>query len=169
MSILTYRNIIPQVAKNCFIAPGAMVIGQVDLKEGSSIWHNAVLRGDINKITIGKNSNIQDNSVVHGDSDYPVKVGDNVSVGHSAVIHGCTIGNNVLIGMNATVLNGAEIGEGSIIGANALVPQGKKIPPNSMVLGVPGKIVKTVSAEEVNNLIEHAAYYRKLWEENYIS
>ena len=167
MSILLFKDILPKVNDNTFIAPGALVIGHVIMEEGSSVWHNAVLRGDVNSIYVGKNSNIQDCSVVHSETNYKTTIGNNVTIGHSAVIHGCTIEDNVLIGMNATVLNGAVIGEGSIVGANALIPQGKVIPANSLVVGVPGKVIKTVSNEEVEDLIKHANNYRQLWQQNY--
>ena len=167
MSILLYKDILPKINDNTFIAPGATVIGRVVIEDGSSVWHNAVLRGDVDDIYVGKNSNIQDCSVVHSETNFKTTIGDNVTIGHSAVIHGCTIKNNVLIGMNATVLNGAVIGEGSIVGANALIPQGKVIPPNSLVVGVPGKVIKTVSKEEVEDLIKHAHKYRELWQQNY--
>jgi carbonic anhydrase/acetyltransferase-like protein (isoleucine patch superfamily) len=167
MNICTFKNIIPNIDKDTYLAPGSQIIGMVTIGKGSSVWHNAVLRGDMNSITIGENTNIQDNSVVHVDSDHPTVLGDNVTVGHGAIVHGCKIGNNVLIGMNATVLDGAEIGDGSIIGANALVSQGKIFPPKSLILGVPAKAVKELSDEEVEGLKAHAEKYKKLWQENY--
>lgn len=167
MTLLMFQNILPNIAENTFIAPGAIIIGKVSIDAGSSVWHNAVIRGDMNKIEIGKNTNIQDNSVIHVCSDYPTIIGDNVTIGHGAIVHGCTIGNNVLIGMNATILDGAIIKDGSIIGANALVSQGKTFPKESLILGVPAKVVKKVSKEELENLPKHALEYRKLWEESY--
>lgn len=167
MNIWTIKKGTPQIATHSFIAPGAQIIGEVIIGSGTSVWHNAVIRGDMAGIRIGKNSNIQDNSVVHVASGFPTIIGDYVTVGHGAIIHGCIIGDKVLVGMNATILDGAEIGDGCIIGANALVPQGKKIPPNSMVLGVPGKVAKTLSADDVAGLEAHALKYRSIWEELY--
>lgn len=167
MSLSTFRNVLPNIQKDTFIAPGSQIIGKVTIGSGSSVWHNAVIRGDMNNIIIGNNSNIQDNAVVHVDSDHPTKIGDNVTIGHGAIIHGCKIGNNVLIGMNATILDGAEIQDGSIVGANALVSQGKIYPEGSLILGIPAKSVKELSDSEINHLEEHALKYKKLWEENY--
>jgi carbonic anhydrase/acetyltransferase-like protein (isoleucine patch superfamily) len=144
------------------IAKNAVVIGDVELGENVNIWYGAVLRADINKIKIDDDSNVQDNCTVHCSKDYPVFIGKGVSVGHGAVIHGCTIEDNVLVGMNSTVLNGAKIGKNSIIGANALVSQNKEIPPNSMVLGVPGKVVRTLTDEEINSIKENAKNYLEL-------
>lgn len=167
MNIWSIKKGTPQIAEHSFIAPGAQIIGEVCLGTGSSVWHNAVIRGDMAAISIGENSNVQDNSVVHVATGFPTVVGNYVTIGHGAIIHGCRIGDRVLIGMNATILDGAEIGDGCVIGANALVPQGKKIPPNSMVLGVPGKIVKTISETDVAGLEAHALRYRKIWEDLY--
>ena len=150
----------PSLGRDVFIAKGAVVIGDVTLGDQSSIWYNAVLRGDIERIVIGRGTNIQDNAVVHLADDIPCLIGDYVTVGHSAVVHACTILNECLIGMGATVLDGAEIGEQCIIGAQSLVPPGKQIPPGSVVMGVPGKVVKTLTPEERAGL--------KLWAEKYI-
>ena len=144
------------------ICPGAQVIGKVELGEDVSIWHGAVLRGDIDSITIGNNSNVQDNCVVHCTKGFPVKIGDNVSVGHGAVVHGCTLEDNVLIGMNATVLNGAHIGKNSIVGAGAVVSEGKEFPENSLILGVPAKLIKELSPEQVQMIQNNADNYVRL-------
>ena len=144
------------------ICPGAQVIGNVELGEDVSIWHGAVLRGDTDSITIGNNSNVQDNCVVHCTKGFPVEIGDNVSVGHGAVVHGCKLDDNVLIGMNATVLNGAHIGKNSIVGAGAVVSEGKKFPENSLILGVPAKLIKEVSPEQVEMIQHNADNYVKL-------
>ena len=144
------------------ICPGAQVIGKVELGEDVSIWHGAVLRGDTDSITIGNNSNVQDNCVVHCTKGFPVKIGDNVSVGHGAVVHGCTLEDNVLIGMNATVLNGAHIGKNSIVGAGAVVSEGKEFPENSLILGVPAKLVKELSSEQVQMIQNNADNYVRL-------
>ena len=138
----------PTLGAGVYIARGAIVIGDVTLGEQSSVWYNAVLRGDINRIVVGHHTNIQDNSVVHLADEYPCIIGDWVTVGHSAIVHACTVGNECLIGMGATILDGAEIGEHCIIGANSLVTQFTKIPAGSMVLGSPAKIVRTLTPEE---------------------
>ncbi len=144
------------------ICPGAQVIGDVELGEDVSIWHGAVLRGDTDSITIGDNSNVQDNCVVHCTKGFPVEIGKNVSVGHGAVVHGCKLEDNVLVGMNATVLNGARIGKNSIIGAGAVVSEGKKFPEGSLILGVPAKAIKQVSEEQINLIQNNADNYVKL-------
>ena len=144
------------------ICPGAQVIGDVELGEDVSIWHGAVLRGDTDSITIGDNSNVQDNCVVHCTKGFPVEIGKNVSVGHGAVVHGCKLEDNVLVGMNATVLNGARIGKNSIIGAGAVVSEGKEFPESSLILGVPAKAIKQVSEEQINLIQNNADNYVKL-------
>ncbi len=148
-------------AGEAFIAPSADVIGKVEVGRKVSIWFGAVLRGDYEFIRIGNGTNIQDNSVVHTDWGCPTTVGENVVVGHKVILHGCTIGNRVLVGMGAIVMNGAEVGDECIIGAGAVVPEGKKIPPRSLVLGVPGKVVKEVSDEQVADIIRNAEDYQK--------
>ncbi|MBQ8017989.1 MAG: gamma carbonic anhydrase family protein [Methanobrevibacter sp.] len=144
------------------ICPGAQVIGDVELGENVSIWHGAVLRGDTDSITIGDNSNVQDNCVVHCTKDFPVEIGKNVSVGHGAVVHGCKLDDNVLIGMNATVLNGAHISKNSIVGAGAVVSEGKEFPEGSLILGVPAKAVKEVTPEQIEMIQNNAENYVKL-------
>ncbi|CBL45819.1 Transferase hexapeptide repeat [gamma proteobacterium HdN1] len=131
--------------ENHFIAENATVIGSVILENNTSIWFNVVIRGDNDPIHIGEGTNIQDGSVLHTDAGIPMNIGKNVTVGHKVMLHGCEIGDNTLIGINAVVLNRAKIGKNCIIGANALIPEGKEIPDNSMVLGSPGKVVKTLS------------------------
>ncbi|MCS3901919.1 gamma carbonic anhydrase family protein [Methanococcus voltae] len=147
------------------IAKNATIIGKVIFEEDVNIWYGAVIRADMNTITIKKNSNVQDNCVVHCSKDYPTTIGEGVSVGHCAVIHGCTIGNNVLVGMNATVLNGAKIGDNCIIGANALVPQNKEIPANSLVMGVPAKVIRELTDEEVFSIKKNAEQYFEISKE----
>ena len=144
------------------ICPGAQVIGDVELGEDVSIWHGAVLRGDTDSITIGDNSNVQDNCVVHCTKGFPVEIGKNVSVGYGAVVHGCKLEDNVLVGMNATVLNGARIGKNSIIGAGAVVSEGKEFPEGSLILGVPAKAIKQVSEEQIKLIQNNADNYVKL-------
>ena len=150
----------PTIHPTAFVAPSADVMGDVTLEEESSVWYQTVLRGDINRIHIGPRSNIQDGTVVHLADDYPVIVGELVTVGHQAMIHACTIGDEVLIGMGAIILDGAEIGARSIIGAGALVTGGTKIPPGSLVLGSPGKVVKTLDLEAQKKI--------RTWAEKYV-
>ena len=155
-----YLNTDPKIDPSVYIAEGATVIGAVDLKRDVSIWHSAVLRGDINSITIDEGSNIQDGSVVHLADDFGVSIGKYVTVGHSAVIHACTIHDECLIGMNATILDGAIIGKQSIVGANALVTKGSQIPEGSLVLGSPAKVVRPLTEEERLSI--------KPWAEKYV-
>lgn len=150
----------PALGSGVYIAKGAVVIGDVTLGDDSSVWYNAVLRGDINRIVIGHHTNIQDNSVVHLADEFPCLIGNWVTVGHNAIVHACTVGNECLIGMGATILDGADIGDQCIIGANALITQFTKIPPGSMVLGSPAKVVRTLTFEE-RQLI-------KPWAEKYV-
>ncbi|MDF2447140.1 MAG: gamma carbonic anhydrase family protein [Moraxellaceae bacterium] len=142
-----------------FIAASASVIGSVVLEHNASIWFNAVVRGDCDLITIGENSNVQDGSVLHADVGVPLTIGRNVTVGHKVMLHGCSIGDNSLIGINAVVLNGARIGRYCIIGANALVPEGREIPDFSVVMGSPGKVVKEVSEAQKAMLEMSALHY----------
>lgn len=155
----------PKIAKSTFVDKTAVIIGDVTIKEDCGVWPHAVIRGDLNYITIDSGSNIQDNVVVHVSAKNHTVIGKNVSIGHGAVIHGVTIADNCLIGMNATVLDGCEIGEGSLIGANALVLEGSKIPPKSLVLGVPGKIIKQ-SDELLSRILRNAETYRRLAKEH---
>ena len=142
-----------------FIAESAMVIGNVLLRTNASVWFNAVIRGDNELITIGENSNVQDGSVLHTDPGSPIVIGSHVTIGHKVMLHGCTIGDNSLIGINAVVLNGAKIGRNCLIGANALITEGKEIPDNSMVLGAPGKVVRELSAEQIEGSRRAALHY----------
>jgi len=143
----------PIIDQTVFIADGAKIFGNVEIAAGASIWFNAVIRGDEGKITIGANTNIQDNCVLHSDDGAPVEIGENITVGHGAVIRGCRIGNNTMIGMNATLMSGTVIGENSIIGANTFIPYNKVIPHHSIVAGVPGRIIGSVigDAEKANS------------------
>ena len=144
-----------------WIADSASVIGSVVLEHEASIWFNAVLRGDNDLITIGAGSNIQDGSVLHTDPGAPLTIGQGVTVGHKVMLHGCTIGDNSLIGINAVVLNGARIGENCLIGANALIPEGKEIPAGSLVMGSPGKVVRELDERAIKGLTMSAAGYVK--------
>lgn len=146
---------------NYYIAPGARVIGNVVLAEEVGIWFNAVLRGDNEAIVIGPGSNVQDGCVCHTDPGFPLTVGANVTVGHSAVLHGCTIGDGTLIGMGAVVLNGARIGKGCLVGANALVTEGKQIPDYSMVVGQPAKVIRPIDGALAAELIRAADVYKR--------
>lgn len=144
MPIITFRGKTPRIGKNVFIADGAMLIGDVTVGDNSSIWYNAVLRGDIGAIIIGQNCNVQDNCTIHVESDSPAILEDNVTLGHAAIVHGAHIKQWALVGMQAIVLTGATVGEDWVIGAGALVSENKVIPPLSLVLGTPGKVVKQV-------------------------
>src|SRR5256714_7279009 len=149
----------PTIHSSAWVVPGATVIGDVVLEEESSVWYGAVLRGDINRIVIGPRSNIQDNAVVHVDTDYPTTMGELVTVGHTAIVHACKIDNEVLIGMGAVILDDVEVGARSIIGANALVTMGTKIPPGSLVLGSPAKIRRQLTLEEQTDIARWAWSY----------
>jgi carbonic anhydrase/acetyltransferase-like protein (isoleucine patch superfamily) len=158
----------PTIGKGVYIARGAAVLGDVTLGDYSSVWYNAVVRGDINRIVVGHHSNIQDNAVVHLADDFPCLIGNFVTIGHTAIVHACTVGDEVLVGMGAVILDGAVIGEQSIVGAKALVTQGTKIPPGSMVLGAPAKVVRALTVEEraglkhwADKYVENAAYCLK--------
>ncbi len=161
-----FEGISPDINEKTFIADGAKVIGKVTMKEFSSLWLNAVVRGDVSHIEIGRYTNIQDNSVVHVADDYPTIIGDYVTVGHNAIIHGCTIEEHCLIGMGAIILNGAVVGKGSIIAAGAVVKEKQIIPPHSLVVGVPGKVVKFVP-EEWDSIHSQAVKYKTLWSQRY--
>jgi carbonic anhydrase/acetyltransferase-like protein (isoleucine patch superfamily) len=149
----------PEVDASAYVASGAVLLGAVRLAKDSSVWHNAVLRGDINTIRIGEGSNIQDGTIVHLADDYGVNIGRYVTVGHAAMIHACTIGDECLIGMQATVLDGAVVGAQSIVGAGALVTKGTQIPEGSLVLGSPAKVVRTLTSEERSGLKSMAEKY----------
>ena len=152
----------PTVHPSVFVAPGAVVLGDVTLGEESSVWFASVLRGDINSIVIGPRSNIQDGSVVHVDRDFPTTIGEWVTVGHRAIVHGCAVADEVLVGMGATLLDGVEVGARSIIGANALVTQHTKIPPGSLVLGAPAKIRRALDLNEQGGIRKWAERYVEL-------
>ncbi len=142
-----------------FIAETAVVIGQVVMKHESSVWWGAVLRGDYDTITIGERSNVQDNCIIHMDEGFPVTIGRQVTIGHKAVLHGCTIGSNVLVGINSVIMNGAVIGDDCLIGSNALITEGREIPPRSLVLGSPGKVVRELSDDEVADVTDFSDRY----------
>ena len=142
-----------------WVAPNASVIGRVILGEDASIWFGATLRGDNEPMRIGARSNIQDGAVLHSDAGFPLTVGEDCTVGHAAILHGCTIGDGSLIGMGATVLNGARIGKGSLVGANALVTEGKVFPDHSLIVGSPARVARTLEPQDVERLLQSAAHY----------
>lgn len=151
-----------KISQSAMLLKGAVVNGDVEIGDNCSVWFNAVIRGDVSPIKIGKCSNIQDCCVLHTDIDYPLVIGDNVTVGHSAILHGCTVDDNVIIGMGAIVLNGAKIGKNCIIGAGSLVTQDKIIPEGSVVMGSPGAVIRKVTEEEKNHILENACAYVEL-------
>jgi carbonic anhydrase/acetyltransferase-like protein (isoleucine patch superfamily) len=151
----------PVLGKNVYIARGAVVLGDVTLGDGASVWYNAVVRGDINRIVVGAGSNIQDNAVLHLADDFPCVVGNYVTIGHSAIIHACSIGDECLIGMGAVILDGAQLGAQCLVGAKALITQHSKIPAGSLVLGAPAKIIRPLTPKERGGL--------KYWAEKYVA
>ena len=160
--ILNFEGKKPVIDEKAFIAENATIIGDVNIGEYASIWYNVVLRGDIAPIIIGNNTSIQDSSVIHCDVGVSTIIGDYVTIGHNVMLHACNIGKASLIGIGAIILDGAEVGEGAIVGAGALVPPNTKIPPYTMVLGIPAKIVRELSKEEIDNLKKHALDYVEL-------
>jgi len=157
-----FNNFEPRIGENCFIAPGSAVIGDVVIGENASIWHNAVIRGDMARITIGRNTNIQDCSVVHCSIGIETLIGDNVTVGHGAIIHSCEIGNNCLIGMGAVILDGAKIGSNCLIGAGAVITPNTVIPDGQLVVGSPGKVKRQLSEQEIEGMHTNAQHYLEL-------
>ncbi len=157
--IVKFLDFVPNIHDSCYVSETAQIIGRVTLKENANIWFGSVLRGDGSHIEVGKNTNIQDNSVVHINRGMPTIIGDNCTIGHSAIVHACTLGNNVLIGMGAIVLDGAIIEDNVIVGAGALVPPGKTIPKNSLVVGSPCKVLRELTDEEIKGLEESAKHY----------
>lgn len=165
MTVYSLDGITPELPpeNEYWIAPTAVVVGKVKLERNAGVWFGAVLRGDNELILIGEGSNIQDGCVLHTDMGAPLSVGRNCTVGHKAILHGCSIGDNTLIGMGATILNHAKIGRNCLIGANALIAEGKVIPDNSLVMGAPGKVVREVSDEMAERLKQSAKNYVKTW------
>ena len=158
----TKKILKPTVHASVFVAEGARIFGEVEIGEGSSVWFNAVIRGDEGGIIIGKHTNIQENAVVHTDLGTGTLIGDEVTIGHGAIIRGCKIGRGVMIGMNATVMSHAEIGEDSIVGANAVIPYRAKFPPRSVILGMPAKRVRELKTEELGTGRLIAQIYKEL-------
>ena len=167
--LITFKNHTPKVGQNVLICDGAKIIGEVEIAENASIWYNCVLRGDVNYIKIGKNTNVQDLTTIHvwhresgkEDSGYPAIIGDNVTIGHNCIIHACTIEDNCLIGMGSIVMDGARIGTNSIVGAGAVVTKGKTFPPNSLILGNPAKFIRELKQEEIEEIANSAIRYVK--------
>src|SRR5579863_5828789 len=156
----SYRGILPKVAASAYIDSSAQVIGDVTVGERASIWPNVTARGDVNTIRIGDDTNVQDNSVLHCDAGlFPLNIGNHVTVGHLAMLHGCTIEDDCLIGIGAIVLNGAKVGQGSVVAAGAVVPEGAEIPPYSMVMGVPAKVKRQLTPEERERFRLNAMHY----------
>jgi carbonic anhydrase/acetyltransferase-like protein (isoleucine patch superfamily) len=146
-----FKEYYPQIDETVFIAPGSKIIGQVEIAAYSGIWYNTVIRGDIEGIKIGRYTNVQDNSTLHVGDNLMVVLGDYITVGHGVILHGCSVGDNCLIGMGAIILNHAEIGANSIVAAGSLIPQGKKFPPNSLIMGSPGKFVRELTMAEIES------------------
>ncbi|MCK5236874.1 MAG: gamma carbonic anhydrase family protein [Deltaproteobacteria bacterium] len=169
MTILPYKGVAPKLHESVYCSEGVRIIGDVEINADSSIWFNSVVRGDVNYIRIGERTNVQDNSVLHVTKDiYPLIIGSNITIGHNAVLHGCRVEDNCLIGMGAVILDNATIGKDSIVGAGALVTENKDFPPRSLIIGSPAKVVRELTDEEVarisnsaSNYIEYAAAYKK--------
>nr|WP_315268255.1 gamma carbonic anhydrase family protein [Microbacterium lemovicicum] len=160
-SVLSVAGKAPSVPESAFVAPGARVVGDVVMGESSSIWYNAVVRGDSDRITLGAGSNLQDNVSVHVDAGHPVVIGADVSVGHNAVVHGCAVGDGSLIGMGSVILSGAVIGAGCLVAGGAVVLEGTVVPDGSLVAGVPAKVRRELTAEEREKILRNARIYRE--------
>ncbi len=164
--ILPYKGIKPKIGKRVFLAPNSTLIGDVEVGDNSSVWFNSVIRGDVNFIRIGKNTNIQDNCVIHVTHDtYPTILGDNITVGHSVVLHGCTLKGNTLVGMGSIIMDGVEVEEWVIVGAGSLIPPNKKIPSGVLVLGRPAKVVRELKEEEIKLIEESYKNYLRYKDE----
>lgn len=164
-NIISYKGVAPQINLSAYISEGVAIIGDVKIEEGANIWFNSVLRGDIEKIYVGKYTNIQDNCTVHVMGDCPALIGEYVTVGHGAIVHGCTVENNCLIGMGAVLLGYCKIGENSIVAAGSVVTEGKIIPPNSMVMGIPGRVVRQLTKKEIEDIRKSAMHYYDIAQE----
>lgn len=160
--LVSYKGIKPQVSPDAIITRGAFIIGDVKIGERSSVWFGAVIRGDVDSVEIGHTTSVQDCAVIHPNKGQPVKIGNHVTIGHSAVLHGCVIEDAVLIGMNATVLDGAVIGSGSVVAAGCVVTPNTVVPPNSLVAGVPGKVIKDLGEASKAARVDHAEHYAEL-------
>jgi carbonic anhydrase/acetyltransferase-like protein (isoleucine patch superfamily) len=161
MPVRSLGNRTPQVDTTAYIADGAQLIGDVVVGSGASVWFNAILRGDTERISVGTGSNVQDGAILHADPGYPCTIGAGVVTGHGAILHGCQIGDDCLIGMGAIVLNGARIAPGSIVAAGAVVPEGKEFPPRSLIMGVPAKVVRETSTQDLEQIGAGARHYQE--------
>ena len=161
MTLYALDGIAPQIDASAWVAPGAQVIGRIVMEADSSVWFGCVLRGDNEEIRVGQGSNLQENVVCHTDMGFPLVIGPGCTIGHKAMLHGCTIGENSLVGMGATILNGARIGRNCLIGAGALIPEGKEIPEGSLVMGMPGKVVRMLDEAAIEGLRASARGYQK--------
>ncbi len=161
MTAYSLGNVKPKLSDDAsdWIAPNAFVIGDVHIGKNVGIWFHTVLRGDNERITIGDGTNLQEHAMLHTDMGFPLSVGKNCTIGHRALLHGCTIGNNTLVGMGAMVMNGTKVGDNCLIGANALVTEGKEIPDGSLVVGTPGKIIRELTEDEIQSLTQSAEHY----------
>jgi carbonic anhydrase/acetyltransferase-like protein (isoleucine patch superfamily) len=165
MPLISFDGVAPEIADGgrCWIAPTATLIGRVRLAIDASVWFGAVLRGDNEPVVVGERSNIQDLCILHTDPGFPVSIGADCTIGHGSIVHGCTIGDNSLVGMGAVVLNGAVVGRNCLIGAGAVIPERREIPDNSLVLGAPGKVIRALDGPQVRALTESAATYVERW------
>ena len=161
MAIYQLDEFTPRIADSAWVADSARVIGNVELAEDSSVWFGAVLRGDTEPLRVGKGSNVQDGSVIHADVGYPVTLGENVTVGHQVTLHGCTVGDGSLIGIRAVVMNGAKIGRHCLVGAGSLVTEGKEFPDGSLIMGIPAKVVRQLTPEQIETLKRSGRNYVK--------
>jgi carbonic anhydrase/acetyltransferase-like protein (isoleucine patch superfamily) len=159
LAIYQLGDDVPRIAASAWVAEGAQVIGRVALGEAASVWYGSVLRGDNDWITIGARSNVQDGSVLHTDPGFPLTLGEDVTIGHQVMLHGCTIGDGTLVGIQAVVLNGAKIGRGCLVGAGAVVTEGKEFPDHSLILGSPARVVRPISPEQAERLQSAARHY----------
>ncbi len=164
--ILPYLEHSPKIHASAYIAPGAVVVGRVDLQENVSIWYNSVVRGDVDRVSIGRGTNIQDGCLLHQNEGIPLVIGEEVTVGHGAILHGCTIGDGCLIGMGAIILTGAKIGPEALIGAGSVVKEGQEIPPGVLAVGSPARVIRSLSDEERSGLRESARHYRMIAEQH---
>jgi carbonic anhydrase/acetyltransferase-like protein (isoleucine patch superfamily) len=164
MAIYELEGVRPEMEGPHWIADSATVLGRVKLKKNASVWFNAVLRGDNDPIVVGENSNVQDGSILHTDIGQPTIIGNNCTIGHMVMLHGCTIGDNTLIGIGSIILNGAKIGKNCLIGANTLITEGKVIPDNSMVMGAPGKVVRELNEQQIGMITFSAHHYVENWQ-----
>ena len=159
MAIYQLDEHVPQIAESAWVADSAQVVGRVELAEGSSIWFGAILRGDNEPLRVGRGSNVQEGTVIHADEGFPVTLGENVTIGHQVMLHGCSIGDGSLVGIQSVILNGARIGRNSLVGAGSLVTEGKEFPDGSLIVGRPAKVVRALTPEQIEQLQRNAEHY----------